>query len=85
MEDKTVNRKVVRIAIAGAIFAVAVDYFLQPSVNKTLGFSKFMAFPLPFTPPITTGGPHLPTVDDKLVKDKKVRASKLIRTRVARR
>jgi hypothetical protein len=37
MEDKTVNRKVVRIAIAGAIFAVAVDYFLQPSVNKTLG------------------------------------------------
>jgi hypothetical protein len=39
-----------------------------------------MAFPLPFTPPITTGGPHLPTVDDKLVKDKKVRASVLIRS-----
>lgn len=37
-----------------------------------------MAFPLPFVPPVTTGGPHLPTVDDKLVKDKKVRASKLI-------
>lgn len=39
-----------------------------------------MAFPLPFTPPITTGGPHPPTVDDKLVKDKKVRASVLIRS-----
>lgn len=31
------NRKVVKIAIAGAVFAVAVDYFLRPSVNKTLG------------------------------------------------
>jgi hypothetical protein len=38
-----------------------------------------VGFPLPFTPPITTGGPHLPTVDDALVKDKKVRASTLIR------
>jgi hypothetical protein len=37
MEGETVNRKVVRLAIAGAIFAVAVDYFLQPAVNKTLG------------------------------------------------
>lgn len=28
--------KVVRIAIAGAIFAVALDYFLKPTVNKSL-------------------------------------------------
>lgn len=31
------NKKVVKIAAAGAIFAVAMDYFLRPSVNKTLG------------------------------------------------
>jgi hypothetical protein len=28
--------KVVRIAIAGAFFAVALDYFLKPTVSKTL-------------------------------------------------
>lgn len=28
--------KVVRIAIAGALFAVALDYFLKPTVSKTL-------------------------------------------------
>lgn len=37
MEGEEVNKKVVKIAIAGAVFAVAVDYFLRPSVNKTLG------------------------------------------------
>lgn len=31
------NRKVVRLAVAGAIFAVAIDYFLTPTVNKSLG------------------------------------------------
>lgn len=28
--------KIVRLAIAGAIFAVAVDYFLKPTVSKSL-------------------------------------------------
>lgn len=28
--------KIARIAIAGAILAVAVDYFLRPSVSKSL-------------------------------------------------
>lgn len=28
--------KVVRIAIAGAIFAVALDYFLKPTVSRSL-------------------------------------------------
>lgn len=37
-----------------------------------------MAFPGILSPPITTGGPNLPTVDDKLVKDKRVHASTLI-------
>lgn len=31
------NKKVWKLAVAGAITAVAVNYFLQPSVNKTLG------------------------------------------------
>lgn len=29
--------KIARIAIAGAILAVALDYFLRPTVSKTLG------------------------------------------------
>jgi hypothetical protein len=37
MERKTMNKKVVKLAVAGAVFAVAIDYFLKPSVNKTLG------------------------------------------------
>lgn len=31
------NRKVVKLAAFGAIMAVAVDYFLKPSVAKSLG------------------------------------------------
>ena len=31
------NSKLVKLAIAGAITTVALDYFLKPSVNKTLG------------------------------------------------
>lgn len=31
------NNKIVKLAIAGAITTVALDYFLKPSVNKTLG------------------------------------------------
>jgi hypothetical protein len=31
------NKKVLKLAAAGAIFAVAMDYFLKPSVHKTLG------------------------------------------------
>jgi hypothetical protein len=30
------NKKVVKLAVAGAIFTVAMDYFLKPSVTKTL-------------------------------------------------
>jgi hypothetical protein len=40
MEGKPMTRnmpKVVRLAIAGAVFAIAVDYFLKPTVSKTLG------------------------------------------------
>jgi hypothetical protein len=30
------NNKVVKIAIAGAVFAVAMDYFLKPNVHRAL-------------------------------------------------
>lgn len=33
------NSRIVKIAVAGAIFAVAVDYFLKPAVNSTLKLS----------------------------------------------
>lgn len=28
--------KIARLAIAGAVFAVAIDYFLKPTVTKSL-------------------------------------------------
>lgn len=31
------NEKVLKLAVSGAIFAVAIDYFLKPTVNKKLG------------------------------------------------
>lgn len=31
------NSKVVKLAVFGAVMAVAVDYFLKPSVSKTIG------------------------------------------------
>ena len=31
------NSKVIKIAVAGAIIAIAVDYFLRPTLNKELG------------------------------------------------
>lgn len=31
------NKKIVKIAIVGAVLAVAVDYFLKPSLQGTVG------------------------------------------------
>lgn len=28
---------VFKLAVAGAVFAVAMDYFLKPTINKTIG------------------------------------------------
>jgi hypothetical protein len=32
-----VNPKVVKLMVAGAISALAIDYFFKPSLNRTLG------------------------------------------------
>lgn len=30
------NKKLIKIAVAGALIAVAMDYFIKPSISKTL-------------------------------------------------
>jgi len=39
MEVRLMGNKMVRLAIFGAIFFVATDYFLKPSLSKTFGVS----------------------------------------------
>lgn len=37
MEDHQVNPKMLKIMVAGALAALAMDYFINPSIKKTVG------------------------------------------------